>query len=96
MYFTENREDLERLNIAASNPGPYRIFAAVATSGWEEMAKRALLKQVKAYVEQGLKWKPSRQEHVRFKIYIHFGELYAELGLRSQTIKVRLEEIEKF
>lgn len=95
-YEVDNPEHLEKLNIAATNPGPYRIFAGVAYPGWEECAKAVLMPKVKRYIDHGLKWKPSRDESVNLKLYAQFGEVYAQLNLRNQKIEVRLDEIENF
>ncbi|MEP7263496.1 MAG: hypothetical protein ABI772_03315 [Bacteroidota bacterium] len=95
LYDATIPEHLERLNIAGNNPEPYRIFAAVARPGWEEEAKKHLLEKVKYFTEHKLSWKPSRADGVNLKLYIQFGQLFAEIRLHNQKIKVNLEEIEK-
>ena len=95
-YDVNDAEHLERLNIAASHPGPYRIFAAIAYPGWEDKAKKLLLKQVRHYVSHGLKWNPKTDDAVNLKLFIQFGELFADMRFNNQQIKVRLSDIENF
>ena len=96
MYSWDKQEHRGKLLLAAEQPEGYRIFASVFNKDWEKHITVNLKQKLRIYVESKLGWKPSVAETVAFDIYVSYGELYAKLKLRSQEVRVKLEEIENY
>ncbi|MEJ7740461.1 MAG: hypothetical protein WKF97_23840 [Chitinophagaceae bacterium] len=94
LYEWDNPEHQSKLNIAASKPSGYKIYATVFQRDWEKTITNQLKEKVRKYIDYKLGWKPGRGETVAFTIYVSYGELYAKLKLRAQEVRVKLEDIE--
>ncbi|MGB8190483.1 MAG: hypothetical protein WCF67_01130 [Chitinophagaceae bacterium] len=94
LYKWDDEKDQSDLRKAASQPAGYSIYANVLEKNWEDFINAALRMKVKNYVENRLGWTPGRNENVVFTLFPSFGELYANVRLRSREAKVKLEEIE--
>jgi len=96
LYEWDNPEHQEKLKFAATKPTDYKIFSAVLVKDWEEQLSSNLKGKVRNFVENKIGWKPSRSDTLDFKIYLHYGELYAKLKLQGEEVRVKLEDIENF
>ena len=96
LYIWEDPDHRRKLFLAAEQPAGYRIYASVFNKDWEKHITVDLKQKLRKYVESKLGWKPSVAERVVFDIYVNYGELYAKLKLRSQEVRVKLEEIENY
>ena len=96
MYHWDNSDHRSRLFLAAEQPKGYKIYASVFNKDWEKQITGALKQKLRNYVESKLGWNPAVMDTVGFDIYVHYGELFARLKLRTQEVRVKLEEIEKY
>src|SRR5687768_7876136 len=96
MYDWENADHREKLHIAAAQPSGYKIYSTVFNKDWEKHITNPLKQKLRNYVEGKLGWRPSVAETIGFDVYVHYGELYARLKLRTQEVRVKLEEIETY
>ncbi len=94
LYDAEDPEHLRRLNIAASQPAGYAIYAPLlAMRKWKPTD--ALKAKIKSYIETRLKWKPKGSDGLDAELFLQFGELFITLKFGRDHAKVRLIEIEK-
>ena len=94
LYDAEDEEHLRRLNIAASQPAGYAIYAPLlAMRKWKPTD--ALKAKIKSYIETRLKWKPKGSDGLDAELFLQFGELFITLKFGRDHAKVRLIEIEK-
>ena len=96
LYRWSEPDHRKRLELAASQPSGFRIYASVVRPGWEGKAEKALKVKVRNYMEKKNLWHPGRNDEVSFELYPHFGEVFVRMRFRKQEIKVSLEEVEKF
>ena len=94
LYRWSESVDRKRLELAATQPAGFRIFASVVMPDWEKRAEKALNIQVRKYMQQKNLWHPGKKDDVTFELYPHFGEVYVRMRFRKQEIKVSLEEVE--
>jgi hypothetical protein len=75
---------------------PYRIFFAVVPSakGLENQINNLYRENVKRYIDRQTNWRLNRSDEVRASVQLTFGELFIILKHLSQTIRVRLADIE--
>ncbi len=95
LYEWDNPDHRQRLITAAGPPGGYKIYSSVFEKDWQKWITVPLKEKVKKFIDYKLIWKPGRGDTVGFEIYVHYGELYAKLKLRTQEVRVKLEDIEK-
>jgi hypothetical protein len=94
LYDAEDEEHLRRLNIAASQPAGYAIYAPLlAMRQWKPTD--ALKAKIKSYIETRLKWKPKGSDGLDAELFLQYGELFITLKFGRDHAKVRLIEIEK-
>ena len=94
LYDAEDEEHLRRLNIAASQPAGYAIYAPLlAMRKWKPTD--ALKAKIKSYIETRLKWKPKGSDGLDAELFLQYGELFITLKFGRDHAKVRLIEIEK-
>ena len=94
LYDAEDEEHLRRLNIAASQPVGYAIYAPLlAMRKWKPTD--ALKAKIKSYIETRLKWKPKGSDGLDAELFLQYGELFITLKFGRDHAKVRLIEIEK-
>ena len=93
LYDSEVVEHLERLQKAATHPGPYKVFTNTFMPDWERHITKRMRQQIMAFIE-GKGWKPVRNESVLIDFYPHFGEVMLTLRFREQKLSIKLEEIE--
>ncbi|RAJ02645.1 hypothetical protein LX64_03665 [Chitinophaga skermanii] len=85
----------EKLFIAASQPGGYRVFVNLLhQKSWE--LPRELELQVKRYIHVRLSWLPRNGENINMQLEVHHGELFLTLKFRLLQTTVRLADIEKY
>ena len=96
LYNWQDPEHQNKLIIAAAQPAGYKIYSSVFNQDWEKHITNPLKQKLRNYVEGKLGWKPSVAETVGFDIYVHYGELFARLKLRTQEVRIKLEEIENY
>lgn len=96
MYEWENAEHRKKLLTASKQPEGFKIYASVFNKDWERHLTNPLKQKLRYYVEGKLGWKPSVAETVQFDVYVNYGEVYAKLKLRSQEVRIKLEEIENY
>ena len=94
IYDWEHPDHRKRLLAAAAQPEGYKVFASVFKTDWQKHITNPLKQKLRNYVESKLGWKPSAAESLGFDIYVHYGEVYAKLKLRSQEVRIKLAEIE--
>ena len=94
LYDWGNPEHQEKLRIAGSQPEGYKIYTTLFRHDWQKQVTNALKQKLRNYIDCKLGWSPTARETVGFEIYANYGELYARLKLRSQEIRVKLEDIE--
>lgn len=94
LYDAEDAEHLRRLQVAASQPPGYAIYAPLlAMRQWKPTD--ALKAKIKSYIETRLKWKPKGSDGLDAELFLQFGELFITLKFGRDHAKVRLIEIEK-
>ncbi|MEJ7766740.1 MAG: hypothetical protein WKF89_02940 [Chitinophagaceae bacterium] len=86
----------EKLLIAADSPPGFKIYSSLFEKDWQVHLSGILKENVKRYIDNNLHWKPGGSETVDFQVYNNYGELYAKLKLRSQEVRLKLEEIENY
>ncbi|MDP9040648.1 MAG: hypothetical protein M3N30_01625 [Bacteroidota bacterium] len=75
---------------------PYRIFFAVvpSTKGFENQINNLYRENVKRYIDRQTNWRLNRSNEIKASVQLTFGELFIILKHLSQTIRVRLADIE--
>jgi hypothetical protein len=94
LYRWSEPDDRNRLQLAATQPAGYTIYASVVMPGWKEKAERELKVQVRNYIARKNLWHPAKKDSVEFELYPHFGEVFVRMRFHNQEIKIRLEEVE--
>ena len=92
-YF--NKEDKERLMIAASQPKIYKIFCNVFENNWEKHITKDLKTKVKYFIDNRVGFKPKSSANVDFTIFAHYGEVYGRIKFGNHEERIKLEDIEK-
>ena len=96
LYDWQDADHQNKLRIASSQPTGYKIYSSVFNHDWQKHITNPLKQKFRNYVEGKLGWNPAVVETVGFDIYVNYGELYARLKLRTQEVRVKLEEIENY
>jgi hypothetical protein len=96
LYDWQDPDHQKKLCIASSQPKGYRIYSSVFNPDWQKHITNRLKQKLRNYVEGKSGWKPTVAETVGFDIYVNYGGLYARLKLRTQEVRVKLEEIENY
>ena len=94
LYEWENADHQRKLIIASRQPVGYKIYSSVFQKDWQTYLTNPLKQKVRNYINLKLGWNPSRGETLSFEIYANYGELYAQLKLGRQEVRVKLEDIE--
>ncbi len=94
LYNWEEEADRGKLQLAATQPEGYRVYANAFHDDWERHLTDRLRAKIRGYVK-GLGWKPKSGEAVEPVFYPHFGEVFVRLKLGSREVRVNFEEIEK-
>jgi hypothetical protein len=89
----KHRKKLEDMLLPDSK---YQLFFAVVHSvkGLENKINSLYRENVKRYIDRQTNWRLRGGDEVRVSVQLTFGELFLVLKHGSQTIRVRLEEIE--
>ena len=94
LYDSTNKEHLEKLKIAASQPSGYKVYINLIPEKWK--ASEGLKQKIKTYMIEKLPWwnyVPS--DKLKVTLRERYGELYVDLLWKHQKTEVNLEEIEK-
>jgi hypothetical protein len=89
----KHRKKLEDMLLTDSK---YQLFFAVvrSTNKLEQQIRTRFTEKIKLYVKQQTNWRPRRADEVSASVQLTFGELFIVLKHFSQTIRIRLEDIE--
>lgn len=90
----KHREKLLEMLTPQSN---YLVYSSLTIDPAEvKKAVDGLFKErIQRFINNNTNWRISREQTVRPKLEVTFGELYVVLKYGTQTLRVKLEEIEK-
>ncbi len=95
LYDSTNKEHLEKLKQAASQPYGFRIYINLLPKKWK--ANDALKMKINSYRIHKLPWwKYSPADKLNVTLQERYGQLYIALLWKGQQTEVHLDEIEKF
>jgi hypothetical protein len=84
----------EKLYVAATQPEGYRVYLnRLKDRTWKCPAE--LGASIKSYINRKTHWKP-RGADIDVSLSLQFGELIINLQYQGDTLRVKLDEIEKF
>ena len=89
----KHRKKLEEMLLPDSK---YRLFFAMvhSTKGLENQVNNLYKENVKRYIDRQTNWRLNRSDEIKVSVQLTFGELFIVLKHMSQTIRVRLADIE--
>jgi hypothetical protein len=94
MYDTTNKEHMEKLKIAASQPPGYKIYTNVMMKEWAP--PRHIRNNIFHYLKNKVPAEPNfRNEKLRIQLKDLFGEFYLVINWRETKVEVILDELEK-
>lgn len=96
LYEWDNPEHRQKLCVAADNPPGYKIYACVLNKHWGKQIESSIKEKTRGFIDKNIGWKPRRSDTVKFILSVDNGELYANLKLGAEEVRVKLEEIENF
>ncbi|MEO8148541.1 MAG: hypothetical protein ABI723_12925 [Bacteroidia bacterium] len=96
LYHWEKEEDRNKLEIAASQPAGYKVYAAVTMPDIKPRLEIAFKEPVKRFIDTKLNWKGKRTDTAHYNLFFLYGELHLHITLKNHAIKVALIEVEKF
>jgi hypothetical protein len=94
LYEWENAEHQKKLILASNQPAGYKIYSSVFVKNWQAHISNPVKQRLRNYIQMKLGWSASRGERLSFDIYANYGELYAQLKLGSEEVRIKLEDIE--
>jgi hypothetical protein len=95
LYDIDNPEHLNKLEIAASNPEGYSVFANVFHTDWQKRIGDQLMNRIRYYIGSKLKWKPERNDNLKFNLFMDMGTLSVKIMLNGKEAIAKFGEIEK-
>lgn len=89
----KHRKKLEEMLTLQSN---YIIYSSLTIDPKEvkSLSDKIFKEKVQKFIEKKTNWRIGREQTIKPKLEITFGELYVALKYGTQTIRVRLEELE--
>ena len=92
----ENESHREKLLTMLTPPSNYTIYSSLTIDPKEvkNLSDKIYKEKVQKFIEKKTNWRISREQTIKPKLEITFGELYVALKYGTQTIRVRLEELE--
>lgn len=92
VYDASKKEDFLKLMIAADQPKGYCILSALFKKNWQHLITKELEADIRRYIDH-LGWKPTRNDLLNPKFYLHYGHLYLELRFKSRQVRVKFEDL---
>lgn len=84
----------EKLYRAAAQPSGYLVYVPLLKERtWKPSYNMSA--KIKRYITSEANWKPERKDEVHAELVVQFGELFINLKLNQEEIKVPLSDIEK-
>ena len=86
----------EKLLEMISPQSDYTIYSSLTIDPKEvkNLSDKIYKEKVQKFIEKKTNWRIGREQIIKPKLEITFGELYVALKYGTQTIRVRLEELE--
>jgi len=94
LYNCYNKEDKEKLKIAASQPKGYMIYSAYFMPNYREKISKRTKDRINTYIFKHTNWKPTKGYVVGVDFYLQFGSIFIALNYAGQEIKINFDEIE--
>lgn len=95
LYDSTNKEHLQKLLVAATQPDGYRIYINLLPKKWK--ATDGLKTKINSYMLHRLPWwKYSPADKLNVTLKERYGQLYIVLLWKGQQTEVHLDEIENF
>lgn len=92
IYQIHRPEELQKLQLAASQPPGYRVFSdKLASDKWRPSQQMAA--KISNYLRTNTKWKASDHD-VSINLFLHYGDLMLRLSNGTDEMKILLSEIE--
>ena len=95
LYDTDNSDHKKKLEIAASQPEGYSVFANVFQADWQKRISDQLMKKIRYYIGQKLKWKPERNDNLKLNLFMDKGILSVKIMLNGKEAIAKFDDIEK-
>jgi hypothetical protein len=92
----ENDIHREKLIAMLTPQSKYIIYSSLTIDPKEvkSLSDKIYKEKVQKFIEKKTNWRISREQTIKLKLEITFGELYVALKYGTQTIRIRLEELE--
>lgn len=92
----ENDVHREKLITMLAADSKYIIYSSLTISPKEvkNLSDKIYKEKIQKFIEKKTNWRISREQTIKPKLEITFGELYVALKYGAQTIRIRLEELE--
>lgn len=92
----DNDNHKQRLTQLLQPGSPYKVFWSVVNnlSDMEQRLKKKYSKNLLRYVAKTTDWRIARDENLSVSFQVTYGELYIIIKRKSQTIRVKFDEIE--
>ena len=92
----ENDVHRQKLLMMLSPESKYIIYSSLTISPKEvkSLSDKIYKEKVQKFIDTKTNWRISREQTIKPKLEITFGELYVALKYGAQTIRIRLEELE--
>jgi hypothetical protein len=94
LYQWDNPEHQKKLIVASHQPAGYKVYSSVFVKDWQTRISNPVKQNLRNYIHGKLGWNPLNGERLSFDIYANYGELYAQIKLRGQEVRIKLEDIE--
>ncbi|MEO7769001.1 MAG: hypothetical protein ABIS01_16340 [Ferruginibacter sp.] len=96
LYDAAKPEHLEKLRMAASQPGGYRIFSKIIIPEIENTVTKIYRENTKRYLYKNTHWDLKGRVRITPFLYFQLGELYARITHQGDKIIVKFEDLENF
>ncbi len=92
----ENDMHREKLITMLTPQSKYVIYSSLTIDPKEvkRLSDKIYKEKVQKFIEKKTNWRISREQTIKPKLEITFGELYVALKYGTQTIRIRLKELE--
>lgn len=92
----ENDIHREKLITMLTPQSKYIIYSSLTIDPKKvkNLSDKIYKEKVQKFIEKKTNWRISREQTIKPKLEITFGELYVALKYGTQTIRIRLEELE--
>lgn len=93
----DNEKHLQQFLQLLQPGSPYKVFWSVVNNlnQMEERLKKKYSKNLMRYVAKTTDWHIARDENLTVSFQVTYGELYIIIRRKTQTIRVKFDEIEK-